>query len=298
VTPGTWLYENHPEWLLGRDDEQKLLDLGNPAAREWLTDHIDRLLTEQGIDLYRQDFNIDPLPYWRAADPPDRQGITEIRYVTGYLAYWDALRRRHPNMLIDTCASGGHRNDLETLGRAVPLLRSDHIQDPVGNQGHTYGLSFWMPFQGTGTDQTDRYDLRSAMCCAGFTPCWDMRDRGLDYATLRRLTRDWREVAPCFLGDYYPLTPYSLDDALWIAWQFDLPESGRGVVQAFRRAGSVYESARFRLAGLDPEASYVVTDLNTGVSVTRRGRELLEEGLLISLPRHPDAALVRYVRRP
>ena len=37
------------------------LNLGNPQAREWLTDHIDKLLTEQGIDLYRQDFNMDPL---------------------------------------------------------------------------------------------------------------------------------------------------------------------------------------------------------------------------------------------
>lgn len=85
----------------------RLLDLGNPEARRWLTEHIDKLLTEQGIDLYRQDFNMDPLAFWRAADAPDRQGITEIKHVTGLLAYWDELRRRHPNMLIDTCASGG-----------------------------------------------------------------------------------------------------------------------------------------------------------------------------------------------
>ena len=60
VTAGTWLAENHPEWVLGGKDGG-LLNLGNPEARQWLTDHVDQLLTEQGIDLYRQDFNMDPL---------------------------------------------------------------------------------------------------------------------------------------------------------------------------------------------------------------------------------------------
>ena len=122
VTPGTFLYTNNPAWLLGRDGQQKLLNLGHPEARAWLTDHVDRLLTEQGIDLYRQDYNIDPLAYWRGADAEDRQGITENHYVTGYLAYWDELRRRHPGLLIDSCASGGHRNDLETMRRSLPFL--------------------------------------------------------------------------------------------------------------------------------------------------------------------------------
>ena len=62
---------------------------------------------------------MEPLGFWRGNDPPDRQGITEIRHVEGLLAYWDELRRRHPEMPIDTCASGGRRNDLETLRRAV-----------------------------------------------------------------------------------------------------------------------------------------------------------------------------------
>ncbi|MFI5385386.1 MAG: alpha-galactosidase, partial [Fimbriimonadales bacterium] len=88
----------------------QLLDLGNPQAWTWLVEHFDKLLVDNGIDLYRQDFNMDPLSFWRGNDAPDRQGITEIKYVTGYLAYWDELRRRHPNMLIDSCASGGRRN--------------------------------------------------------------------------------------------------------------------------------------------------------------------------------------------
>ncbi len=74
VTPGTWLYDQHPEWLLGKDGETKLLNLGNDQARQWLTDHVDQLLTEQGIDLYRQDFNMDPLSFWRANDAAGSSG--------------------------------------------------------------------------------------------------------------------------------------------------------------------------------------------------------------------------------
>ena len=294
VHGGTWLAENHPEWILGGANGG-LLDLGNPEARQWLTDHVDQLITAQGIDLYRQDFNIDPLDLWRQNDAEDRQGITENHHVSGYLAYWDELRRRHPGMLIDSCASGGRRNDLETMRRAVPLLRSDYIMEPVGNQGHTYGLSFWLPFQGTGTGsgEISPYLLRSTMV-THFTACFDVRRRDLDYDLIRRVLGQWKQYAPCYFGDYYPLTAYSLDQAAWIAWQFDLPEQGEGMVQAFRRAECIYESARFRLRGLEPGAAYTFTNLDSGESRDLTGRELLDKGLAVPIPDQPGSAVVVY----
>jgi alpha-galactosidase len=296
VTPGTWLYQNHPEWLLGRDGEQKLLNLGNPEARQWLTDHVDRLINEQGIDLYRNDFNIDPLGFWRGNDSEDRQGITEIRYVEGFLAYWDELRRRHPNMLIDTCASGGRRNDLETLRRSVPLLRSDYIIEPVSQQLHTYGIAFWIPFYGTGVNSAEPYVFRSQTSCPHTTACYDMRNREIDYAEVRRLYKQWRQVAPYYFGDYYPLTSYGTGNDVWMAWQFNRPEQGDGMVQAFRRADSIYESARLRLRGLDPDATYLVRNLDAARGAKLAGRELMQQGLLISLPARPQAAVIVYHR--
>jgi len=295
VTPGTWLYQNHPEWLLGREGEQKLLNLGNPQARQWLVEHVDRLITEQGIDLYRNDFNMDPLAYWRANDAEERQGITEIRYATGFLAYWDELRRRHPNMLIDTCASGGRRNDLETLRRSVPLHRSDYIFESVGSQCHTYGLAFWVPFYGIGTMAEDPYCIRS-MLCPHFTGGWDVRRRDLDYELLRRMIAQWQRVAPYFMGDYYPLTGYSLENDVWMAWQFDRPDLGEGMVQVFRRADSVYEAGRLRLRGLEPDARYRLTDLDAGRSKQMTGLELMEQGLPVALKERPAAVIITYQR--
>lgn len=295
VTPGTRLYEEHPDWLLGRDGEQKLLDLGNPDARQWLTEHVDSLIREQGIDLYRNDFNIDPLPFWRANDTPDRQGVTEIRYVDGFLAWWDELRRRHPHMLIDTCASGGRRNDLETLRRAVPLLRSDYIFEPVSQQLHTYGIAFWIPFHGTGLTGTDPYTFRSQMCPA-LNACYDVRRRDIDYALLRRLVKQWREIAPFYFGDYYPLTPYSTGHETWMAWQFHRPDRGTGMVQVFRRDESIYESARLRLRGLNPAAKYRVHDIGTDSSTVQAGHDLMQQGLHVVMEKQPGARVIVYER--
>ncbi|MGQ9699045.1 MAG: alpha-galactosidase [Armatimonadota bacterium] len=296
VAPGTWLYENHPEWLIGRDGEQKVLNLGNKDAWRWLVDHVDKILREEGIDLYRHDFNIDPLGLWRACDAPDRQGMTENAYVVGFLAYWDELRRRHPGMLIDTCASGGRRNDIETLRRSVPLHRSDFIIDPEAQQQHTYGIAFWIPFYGAGVNGTDEYTFRSQMCPWN-TGCWDVRRRDLDYGFLRRMYRQRRSVAHYYMGDYYPLTPYSTANDVWIAWQFHRPDIGEGMVQAFRRRESSYEAARFRLKGLEPDAAYVVRDLDSRRGRSYTGRELMEVGLRMEIARRPGAALLVYKKR-
>jgi len=299
VHPGTWLHKTHPEWLL----RGQLLNLGNPEARKWLTEHVDKFLTEQGIDLYRQDFNMDPLGCWRGNDAPDRQGITEIRHVEGYLAYWDELRRRHPDMLIDSCASGGRRNDLETLRRAVPLLRSDFQapQNPsapemlTGNQGHTYGLSFWVPYYGTGVYYDDVYAVRSHLTPA-FGIGYPAGAAKVDWARFRRRIEDWKKVADCFYGDYYPLTPYSLSEDAWIAWQFNRPEAGDGMIQAFRRPRSTEAAMRLKLRGLDAAAVYECQNLDLEEGARFPGRQLMDVGMLAKLASRRQAAIITYRR--
>jgi alpha-galactosidase len=297
VAGDSWLAKNHPEWLLGGT----LLNLGNAEARTWLTDHIDTLLAKQGIDYYRQDFNLDPLGFWRNNDTPDRQGITENLHVQGYLAYWDELRRRHPDMLIDSCASGGRRNDLETMRRAVPLLRSDYqwgsLDTTAGNQGHTYGLASWIPYFGQGVYMNDEvvYCARSYMC-PGFCVAADIRSDRMDWKIYRQLVDQWREVADCYLGDYYPLAPYSLAADVWMVWQFNRPEQGDGLVQAFRREKSDYESVRVKLHGLQADAVYALKNLDQTDAIQMTGRELMETGLPIAIATSPGSVLIKYSR--
>jgi alpha-galactosidase len=301
VTPGTWLYQNHPEWLLGRDGEQKLLDLGNPDARQWVVGHVEKIMADEGVDIYRQDFNFAPLGYWRANDAPDRQGITEIRHVTGYLAFWDELRRRHPGLLIDTCASGGRRNDLETLRRSVPLHKSDmEYPNLTAKQTQLYGIASWVPYFGAPVYPAGRVDVYGFR--SGIAPMtglgYDSRTDDLDYALLRRLVGEWRRVAPILLhGDYYPLGSWSAANDVWMAWQFDWPSNNQGLIEAFRRPDSPYESARFRLRGLDRDADYELVNADHQTTTTMSGRELMETGLLLTLKGRPSAALITYSRR-
>ena len=299
VQPGTWLDEHHPEWLLGTPGKQRLLDLGNPSARQWVVEHTDTVLREQGIDIYRQDFNMPPLEYWRANDPPDRQGISEIKHVTGYLAFWDELRRRHPGLLIDTCASGGRRNDLETLRRSVPLHKSDmEYPNLTAKQTQLYGLAFWEPYFGAPVypaDRVDIYGFRSGM--AAMTGLgYDVRRKDLDWALLRKLVAQRDAVVTNYYGDYYPLTRWSAEPDAWIAWQFDQPEHGSGMIQAFRRPQSLYETARFKLRGLDPNASYTVTNLDLPDALRLSGKELMEKGLPVGIPESPGAVIIVYSR--
>jgi alpha-galactosidase len=293
VTPSTWLYDNHPEWLLGKAGDQKLLNLGSDDARKWWVDHADSLLRDQGIDLYRTDYNIDPLPYWRAADAPDRQGITENKYVVGLLAYFDELHHRHPGMLIDTCASGGRRNDLEVLRRAVPLLRSDYIMEPIGQQNHTFGISSWIPYFGTGLESADPYVFRSQM-----TPwlilCFDVRRTDWDYASIRKLWSQWKSLSQFWSGDYYPRTPYNPAPTAWLAWQFNLPAQNQGMIQAFRRPEAKEASIQVKLKDLNPTQTYEVTDLDTATPKTFTGKELMETGLEITRAQKPAAIVLTY----
>ncbi|HPO14174.1 MAG TPA: alpha-galactosidase [Candidatus Hydrogenedentes bacterium] len=305
VAGGTWLTTEHPEWVLGGAGGG-LLNLGDPEAWKWLVNHIDRIITDEGIDLYRQDFNIDPLSYWRGNDPEDRQGITENKHVMGYLAYWDELLRRHPGLLIDSCASGGRRNDIETMRRAVPLLRSDYLFEPVGQQNHTYGLSYWLPFYGTGYNPSNGagwgwgagqisygpYARRSNMCPANIG-CFDFRLE-VDDELILKLYHEWLEIAPNYFGDYYPLTSYSLNQDVWSAVQFNRPATGMGHVQAFRRENCIYESGRLLLRGLDPDATYTIKDFDTPAPASATGRELMEKGLLVTIPERPGAATILY----
>ena len=176
-------------------------------------------------------------------------------------------------MLIDSCASGGRRNEPNAMRRAVPLWRTDHAYRVVPGQCMTHGASLWLPYYGTGVTAC----ASTAYMGSGETPVepyafWstatpainltlDIREKGIDYDALRALIKQWRSVNQYYYGDYYPLMPYSHDEAVWISWQFHDAEADEGMIQAFRRENSVYRTAELKPRSLTPDATYEVTDL-------------------------------------
>jgi alpha-galactosidase len=302
VMKGSEWYKEHPDWMFDTGGNTLLLKLGNSQARQFVTDFISGRVDEFGLGCYRQDFNMDPLPYWHAADAPDRQGMAETKHIEGLYAFWDDLLKRHPRLLIDNCASGGRRIDLETVGRATPFWRTDGPRDPIAHQCHTYGLMPWVPLSATSQDREgDDYEFRSSMCSAlcinwahsGDGPC-ERLPANFPFDWAKRALDQYLELRGSYYGDFYPLTSYSQATDVWMAYQLDGPTPGKGLVVALRRPESPFYSARFVLHGLDPNASYRVTNLDTRQQTDYSGGVLTKDGLEVAIQGKPGSALLAY----
>ncbi len=301
VIEGTQWAVEHPEWMLRLPDSHLhgwlLLDLGNQEARKWMTQWIIDMIRENGIDYYRQDFNMRPDAYWEANDEPGRVGMKEVRHIEGLYTFWDDLMTEFPELLIDNCASGGRRLDLETISRSAPLWRSDyyHYDDPDGYQGHTYGLNFFLPLHGTGILQTDSYSFRSSISSA-LIYNWKITDKNVSYVDMQNCLKEYAEVRPYFYEDYYPLVGIEdlTRDDIWLAYQMHRPSDESGIIVAFRREKSEDNSLVVRLGGVQNDKSYkVINKDDESFTLVKSGREL-SEGFILSIEQPKGSLLLHY----
>ena len=331
---GTPLTIQHPDWFIGEvttnfegNTERPLVkfrmfDFGNPAARQFMIDSMSDLIEKQGIDIFRQDCNFALAPFWTQTDKTDRQGITQIRYAEGLLEFWDGLRRRHPKLILDIV----QRGDLETISRAVDLSRADYPvspdADPVGAQVSTEGLAYWRPHFGTllQVRPNDTYHFRSGMApglafalfnVAGYpNQVGSFIPADFPYDWMRKMVAQLKLVRPYYYGDYYPLLPCSANSDCatdpskersaafeWAAWQFNRPEQGDGMVQAFRRDQDQEPAQNLRLRGLDPAAMYEVTNLDAKSPNTISGNNLMQQGLHVEIKEKRGAAIIIYKKK-
>lgn len=287
VCPGTEITIKHPDWVLrASEKEDGLYNLGNPEALKYITDLVSSDMKRWDVDIYRNDYNIDPGPRWKLGDVPGRTGITEIRYVEGLYKFWDELLKRKPGLLIDNCASGGRRIDYETSKRSVPLWRSDYqcgIGPDVFNSGQnqTYGLGEYLPFNSIGYDYEtydDKYSYRSISSCSLslYIPLDSLGGNNVElpYDNLKKLWEDVKSYNHLMVCDFYPLTQYSLKDNTWMALQYDCPEKGEGCLLCFRRDNSPNVEIEFELKAINPEAGYRLVYLDSGREELIKGDQL------------------------
>ncbi|MCK3684460.1 alpha-galactosidase [Maribellus sp. YY47] len=290
----------HPEWMLyeASNKDNYLFDLGNAEARQWLMKYFGDFIEQNGIDYYRQDFNIRPEAFWTANDEPGRTGLKEIRYIEGLYAYWDYLLKRFPNLLIDNCASGGRRLDLETVSRSAPLWRTDYqYGEPNGYQCHTYGLNFFLPLSGTGVNRTDAFSFRSSLGSAVVLN-WKLTNADMSIPEMQQCVAAFKELRPYYYEDYYPLTGIGdlTGDDVWLAYQLNKPSDDSGIVLGFRRKDNTVGSLEVQLRGLDANAVYSVYNDNDKSLVERTGKELAE-GIVLEIGKAPGSILLKYRKK-
>lgn len=328
---GTPLTLQHPDWFIGEVGTNfegntkrpfvkfRMFNFGNPAAREFMTNWMSDLISREGIDIFRQDCNFALAPFWDQADAPDRRGITEIRYVEGLLEFWDELRQRHPGLILDV----PQRDDLDTISRAVDLSRADYPvspdADPIAAQISTEGLSYWRPDFGTILEvrRNDTYHFRSSigpgLAFALFNVAGTPDEVGhfippdfpLDW--MRAMVAQLKRARPYYYGDYYPILPCGADSDCaenpnleqsaafgWTAWQFNRPDRGDGMVQAFRHDRNEQSGKNLILRSLDPHAHYEITAVDAGKPAIVTGKVLMETGLRVEIPDPRGAAILFY----
>ena len=301
------LFHEHPEYLLFHADSRRpdaLLNLGDPSAWQYCLDTLTELIERLQVSVYRQDFNFHPIEYWRKYDTPERIGISEIKHINGLYRLWDALLAKFPYLLIDNCASGGRRIDVETLRRSIPLWRSDAQcpADPLPEltQAHSLSYSAWMPYSGTGTGRIwhDTYRFRSAYAPAmstnfTFSERNTFGDDPEKLSWLHKMCKEFLRVRPYLTEDVYPLTTPSDAKDIWSAIQYHDPKTDSGVFLAFRREESPYEMASFRLSAIQPDKTYTFEDAD-GKCFTVLGSELSTGGLRVEIAQRRDSKLLFY----
>ena len=313
VIEGTPHQSEHPELYFERFSESagkmsstKLLNLGNEEAWQYCYDTLSEMIRDIGIDCYRQDFNTSPLPYWRYNEAEDRRGINEIKHISGLYRLWDALLEEFPHLIIDNCASGGRRIDIETLRRSIPLWRSDFQcpsnHDIIGAQTHHMCFNSWMPYSGTGSGRVyDEFYPRSTYDSAfnmGYLFSMKEDDETIreNIGFLKKYAEEYLSLRPYFSEDFYPLTDVSASPYAWAASQFDRPSEGDGIIQVFKRERSPYERAVLALRGIDENSNYLITDLDGG-ELTVSGRELSQNGFAVTITEKSKAKIFKYRKR-
>lgn len=278
-----------------------LINLGDEGARRRMTDNLIRLIGQYGINIYRQDFNVEPLPFWRANDTQGRKGITEMKYVAGLYQMWDQLLETFPHLLIDNCASGGRRLDLELCMRSVTLWRSDTGCHPDGAQYRTsiwnhnqiLGLSQYIPYHACAIWEPDAYIVRST-ATQGIACNFDIFNPEFDFALAKKSLNEVHQLKAYWNGDFYPLSEATLDESVWSAYQLALSDSG--AVYVFRRAESVHCKMTFALNALDASKQYRLTftdeDFNTWEEMCS-GKALLS-GLEIQIDKPRNSMVITY----
>jgi alpha-galactosidase len=280
VNPDSDLFRAHPDWILnvpGREPleqrNQLVLDLTRPEVFDHLLGQIDAVLSTYDIGYVKWDHNRDLLDAGSAATG----GAPAVHAQT--LAYYrllDELRRRHPTVEWEACASGGGRVDLAVLERSERVWTSD-MTDALSRQSIQRWTQQLVPPEYVGAHvsaehahQTGRWfplGFRAATAFFGhFGIEWDLstaddaqRAELGRWIELYKAHRDLLHTGRVVRGDHP-------DEALWVHGVV-APDGSRAVLALVQVGESFHRGAApVRLPGLDPARSYRLTRLDPGTA--------------------------------
>lgn len=118
--PDAYFYRNgKPIVAMGR----KFLDFRSPAVIGYLNGVIDKLLGDYGVDYLKFDYNEDCGPGTELNSDSLGEGLEQ--HSAAYFAWVESIMQKYPDVMIETCSSGGQRMDYKTLSQFPIVSTSD-----------------------------------------------------------------------------------------------------------------------------------------------------------------------------
>lgn len=303
VNKDSELYRNHPDWILqvpGRahtpSRNQHTLDLGRKEVVEYLYEKISKILRESKISYIKWDMNRPMTEVWSGVLSSDRQGETAHRYIQGLYDLLERLVTEFPDVLFESCASGGNRFDPGMLHYMPQAWTSDDT-DAVERIKIQYGTSMVYPISSMGAHvsavpnhQTERITSVQTRGNVAFFGAFGYElDLGKisdpEKHIVKKQIEFFKENRETLqFGDFYRLkSPFEGDKmrASWAAVSTDKSRAVIGNYEILSRPNPDFN--RLKLRGLDPDALYKVKSAQIQGELYY-GDELMNSGLMFKEP--------------
>ncbi|MCD8218433.1 MAG: alpha-galactosidase [Clostridiales bacterium] len=274
LNPDSELYRAHPDWIICTPDRhvshgrhQYVLDFSRKEVVDYIYDRMSEILSSAPISYIKWDMNRSITECYSAALPPDRQGEVFHRYILGVYDLYDRLTKAFPEVLFESCASGGGRFDPGILYYAPQAWTSD-CTDAVERLKIQYGTSMCYPISSMGAhvsavpnDQVFRNTPLHTRANVAFFGAFGYE---LDLNTLTEdelvevrgqidFMKKYRNILQ--YGTFYRLkSPFEGNITVWMSVSQDKKQAIVGWYRVLNGANQPY--SRVRLQGLDPDLLY------------------------------------------
>lgn len=288
------LYRAHPDWMLQTPQRnashgryQFVLDFSRKEVVDHIYQMMAKILDESHISYIKWDMNRSITECYSAILPADRQGEVFHRYILGVYDLYERLTSQFPEVLFESCASGGARFDPGMLYYAPQCWTSDDT-DAIERLKIQYGTSYCYPISSMGShvSVTPNHQLTRT------TPL-HTRANVAYFGTfgyeldLNKLTKEEQsEVKEQIIfmkkyrqliqfGTFYRLSsPFESNITMWMVVSGDKTEAIVGWYKVLNTVNDSY--TRIQLKGLDPDLCYE----NTITGKMYYGDELMNLGLI------------------
>lgn len=290
------LYQTHPEWMIktpGRGQtpgrHQFVLDMSRQEVVDYLFGLMSHIIQDAKLDYIKWDMNRNITEMYGADLPADQQLEFSHRYILGVYDLYDRLTKAFPDVLFESCASGGGRFDLGMMYYAPQAWCSDDtdaVERIKIQDGTSYGYtpSIWgAHVSAVPNDQVGRLtsiDMRAKVAYFGAfgyeLDVTELSDE--EQATIKQQVAFYKQYRKLFqFGTFYRLETPDTSDNVY-GWETVSPDKQTAIgmrYQILNGANPAY--IRYYFKGLDPERRYTVNDGSEVFS----GAELMNAGYFV-----------------